>query len=163
MIPTPTLLQRDAEGRLIYAALSCPQDDAPTAASPWLIGIDDSDHSLRATTEVLRLTREINQPAIHLINVQAWLAKEAAESALFRRGWENTARARALIEQAGRPWQLHVHLGEAAEKIIAQSEQLPGCCIVIGSRGLGAVGSLLFGSVAYKVLLLSPVPVLMVR
>ncbi len=35
--------------------------------------------------------------------------------------------------------------------------------IVMGTRGLGSIGNLVLGSVAYKVLQLAPIPVTLVR
>lgn len=163
MMPTPSLLRRDDEGRLIHARLVASGADGGDPDQRWLIGIDDSAHCLRALGEVLRITAPATRPAIRLISVQGWLAKEAAESALVERGWAATELARSMVEDAGRSWQLDILMGDPAETLIAEAANWPLCRIAIGSRGLGAIGSLLFGSVAYKVLHLSPAPVLMVR
>lgn len=54
-------------------------------------------------------------------------------------------------------------MGDAAEGIVALARELGSRGIAIGSRGLTAAESLLLGSVAYKVVHLSAVPVLVVR
>ena len=82
---------------------------------------------------------------------------------LARRGWHATAAVRALMDEAGIAWRLHVRMGEAAEEIVALAQQLGSQGIAIGSHGLTATESLFLGSVAYKVVHLGKVPVLIVR
>jgi nucleotide-binding universal stress UspA family protein len=53
-------------------------------------------------------------------------------------------------------------MGEPAQRILEEAARLRASGIVIGSRGLNTVQSLLLGSVAYKVMHLSPVPVMVV-
>ena len=66
-------------------------------------------------------------------------------------------------EAAGRRVTLHVRVGTAASEI-ADCAAEQGCdAIVMGSRGLGAVGGLVLGSVAHKVAHLAPVPVTLVK
>ena len=129
----------------------------------WLIAVDGSDHSLRAVAEAARMAAQLKDCRLHLVNVQHWLSREAAESELESRGWKATEKARDLLGAAALPWQLHIVMGEAAEAIVALSARLGCQTIVIGSRGLGATENLLVGSVAYKVIHLSPVSVLVVR
>ncbi|MDP3845057.1 MAG: universal stress protein [Pseudomonas sp.] len=161
-LPEPTLTERDSDGRLIGVVVDCPQPLPAAADNAWLVAIDGSAHSLRATAEAARLAGLIKSGVIHLLNVQPWLGKEAAQSELLRRGWAATAAARGLLDASGSPWRLHVLMGDAAECIVALASRLGGV-IVIGSNGLGATEALLLGSVAYQVLHLSKAPVLVVR
>ena len=144
---------------LIYD--STPPLPAP-GTNPWLVAVDGSDNALRAVAHVAGRAAAMNACALHLVHVQPWLSKEAAEAELAHRGLGATARARDMLDAAGQPWRLHVALGEPAERIIARAAQLRASGIVIGSRGLNVAESLLFGSVAYKVMHLSTVPVLVV-
>lgn len=73
-----------------------------------------------------------------------------------------TAPARATLDAAGLRWRLHVAMGDPAQRILERAVQMRASGIVIGSRGLNVVDRLLFGSVAYKVMHLSPVPVMVV-
>ena len=100
--------------------------------------------------------------ALHLVHVQPWLSKEAAETELAQRALDATARARALLDAKALPWRLHVAMGDPAERIVELSRQFGATTMVIGYQGLGAVESLLLGSVANKVMDLSPVPVMLV-
>lgn len=61
------------------------------------------------------------------------------------------------LTKAARPY------GVIANEIIRTAEELRSDQIVMGTRGMGAVGSLLLGSVAQRVLHHATVPVLMVK
>jgi nucleotide-binding universal stress UspA family protein len=162
-MPEPTLTERDSDGRLIGVAIDCAQPLPAAAESAWLVAVDGSAHSLRATAEAARLAGLMKGGAIHLLNVQPWLGKEAAESELPRRGWAATTAAREHLDASGIPWRLHVLMGDAAECIVALADHLGCGVIVIGSNGLGATEALLLGSVAYQVIHLSKASVLVVR
>ena len=71
--------------------------------------------------------------------------------------------ARALMDEAGIAWRLHVRLDKTAEEIVALARELGGQGIAIGSHGLTATESLLLGSVADRVVHLGKVPTLIVR
>lgn len=161
-IPTPSRSDRDSDGRMIGLTF-----DGGVQATPggklWLVAVDGSDHALRAVAEAARLAGQIKDCSLALVNVQHWLSREAAETELASRGRRVTEKARTLLAASGTPWQLHIVMGEAAESIVALSGRLGCQMIVVGSRGLGATENLLVGSVAYKVIHLSPVSVLVVR
>jgi nucleotide-binding universal stress UspA family protein len=161
---TPALAasERDNEGRLVGMVFdSVPPLSAP-GTNPWLVAVDSSDNALRAVAHAAGQAGTMNAVALHLVHVQPWLAKEAAEAELAHRALGATARARDLLDAKGLPWRLHVALGEPAERIIHRAVRISASGIVIGSRGLNVVESLLFGSVAYKVMHLSPLPVMVV-
>lgn len=161
-VPKPAQIARDSDGRLIALSVDSSRQLPSVEQNSWLIAIDGSEHSLRATTQAAYFGLMKNG-AIHLLNVQPWLSKEAAESELMQRGWDATAKARALLDENGIPWRLHVTMGEAVESIVALATELNCRGIIIGSKGLSAPEALLLGSVAYKVIHLSKVSVLVVR
>ena len=158
VMPSITSSEHDSDARLIGLVYdSIPPLPAPDV-NPWLVAVDSSDNALRAVGQAAAM----NGCALHLIHVHPWLSKEAAEAELAHHALDTTARARDMLDAAGLPWRLHVALGDPAGRIIARAVQLRANGIVIGSRGLNVVESLLFGSVAYKVMHLSPVPVMVV-
>jgi len=161
---TPVLAgtEHDSGGRLVGMVYDSTPPLAAPDANPWLVAVDSSDNSLRAVAHAAAQAGAMNACALHLVHVQAWLSKEAAEAELAHRALGATARARATLDAAGLPWRLHVALGEPAERIIHRGVGISASGIVIGSRGLNVVESLLFGSVAYKVMHLSPLPVMVV-
>lgn len=161
---TPTLAssEHDSDGRLVSLVYdSTPPLPAPDV-NPWLVAVDGSDNALRAVAHAADEAARMKACALHLVHVQPWLAKEAAETELAHRSLGATARARGLLDARGLPWRLHVAMGDPAERIIERAVQLHANGIVIGSRGLNTVASLLVGSVAYKVVHLSRVPVTVV-
>ena len=158
----PANSQRDAAGRLIALVFDSTPPLAAPDINPWLIAVDSSDNALRAVAHAVNQAVLMNACALHLIHVHPWLSKEAAETELTRQGLEATVRARAALDAKGLPWRLHVTMGEPAERILEQAAQLHASGLVMGSRGLGNVESLLLGSVSYKVMHLSRIPVLVV-
>jgi nucleotide-binding universal stress UspA family protein len=79
------------------------------------------------------------------------------------RGGDALAPARALLERAGIGYTPAVLLGPVAESI-AQYAKDKGCDqIVMGTRGLGALGGMLMGSVTTELLRLTDLPVTLVK
>lgn len=157
--PAPDQSARDAFGRLVAASWGA----APAQhAGRWLAAIDGSEGSLRAASMAARLIAIEPSVGIDVVHVHPWRVKEAAEVELASRGWHATAAARALMDQAGIAWRLHVRMGEAAEEIVALAQELGSQGIVIGSHGLTATETLMLGSVAQRVVHLGKMPVLIV-
>lgn len=162
-LPAPDRTARDELGRLIAADWGmAPAHDAGHS-DLWLVAIDGSAGSLRAASAAARLIASEARYEVDLVHVHPWLVKEAAETELPRSGWHATTAARALMEELGITWRLHVRMGDAAEEIVALAQELGSRGIAIGSHGLTATESLLLGSVAHKVVHLGKVPVLIVR
>jgi nucleotide-binding universal stress UspA family protein len=151
--------ERDADGRLV--AVSRQVGPAPaSAAVRVLVAADDSESADRALAHAMRLKQEHGWPlAIQLLNVQHFLAKEAAEAHLEEFGRRDTRAARARLDAAGLPYCLRIVMGYPAETIVRTARELRCEAIMMGTRGLGAIEGLLVGSVAYKVVHLSPLPV----
>jgi nucleotide-binding universal stress UspA family protein len=86
--------------------------------------------------------------------------------------WWATLRARAVerldvcideADRAGVPCEAHLLDEPPAEAILKAAESSHADLIVMGSHGRGALGHLLLGGVASKVLRLSEIPVLTLR
>ena len=162
VVPVLAGKEHDTEGRLVGLVYdSTPPLPAPDN-NPWLVAVDSSDNALRAVAHAASQAGAMNAMALHLVHVQPWLSKEAAEAELAPRALGATARARATLDAAGLPWRLHVAMGEPAERIVERAVTVRASRIVIGNRGLNVAESLLFGSVTDKVMRLSPAPVLVV-
>jgi nucleotide-binding universal stress UspA family protein len=71
--------------------------------------------------------------------------------------------ALALAEERDIDARSRLLVGAAATKIVAYADEIDADLIVVGSRGLGAIGSTLLGSVSRKVLHDANRPVLIVR
>ena len=68
-----------------------------------------------------------------------------------------------LAEARGIEVRTRLLTGAAAKQIVAYADEIDANLIVVGSRGLGAIGSTLLGSVSRKVLHDARRPVLIVR
>lgn len=91
------------------------------------------------------------------------LAKEAAETVLLPRVWEQTRTARGRLDAAGVPWRLHAEMGNPATRIMTLAQEPGSAGIVMGSHALPSIDLLVLGWVAYKVVHLARMPVLLVR
>lgn len=161
--PEQTGCERDADGRLLNIVFDSTPPAAPAHTPPFLIAVDGSANSLRAVTHAANSMRDAQTGALHLVNVQSWLSREAAESELARRGLEATREARMLLDARGLPWQLHIVMGSTpARCIIEQATRSGATGIVAGRRGLNVIEGLLFGSVTWKILQLAAIPVTVV-
>lgn len=136
-----------------------------------LIPIDGSPQSLRAVHHVLDLARERTDVEVHVLNVQPPLPTAASDfinrqdvQAFHREEGETALReARGLLDRAGIRYEAHVAVGDSAEAIVDYATTRKCDQIVMGSRGLSPLPSLLLGSTTTKVLHLVHLPVTVVR
>ena len=138
-----------------------------------LIAQDGSDIALRAVAWAVDLARRLQQPPqIHLVYVHLPIPVEFATrhidpallDAYYREEGEHAlAVARARLASAGLGAISHIHVGPVAETIVRVAGELGCDLICMGSHGRGAVSAALLGSVAAKVVHLSPLPVLLAR
>lgn len=137
-----------------------------------LVAVDGSDTSLRAVEHVIKRVAEAKDAhRLHLVNVQhplhgsvsTFVNAEQIKQYHHDEGMQALSRARATLDAAGVAYQHHLFIGEPAE-VIARYAKEQGCDeIVIGSRGLSGISSMLMGSVASKVIHLATIPVLVVK
>ena len=137
-----------------------------------LLPVDGSPSSLRAVEWALLLVGGRPLAKVLLLNVQApvlamdvspHVSAEMVHQLHERAGREAMKEARAMLDSAGVPCEEHLLVGEPGEIIaeVAAREGVDG--IVMGTRGLGPVKSLVLGSVATKVIHLAAVPVTLVK
>jgi len=139
-----------------------------------LVAVDGSQTSLEAVEWLVRHVGNLREPpTVELVTVHqpvSALARAAmrikpAELAQWyhEQGEANLAKARKKLERAGLRLRAHVLVGPVAETLVRHAAQAKCGLIVVGSRGMGAAGSLLAASVASKVLHLAKIPVLLAR
>jgi nucleotide-binding universal stress UspA family protein len=137
-----------------------------------LVAVDGSDCGQRALEHAIAQGRK-GPIKIHLINVQllpdnygtvqAYLSRE--ENRRFTRKLARDALnpAERRLRRAGVPYSVHTVWGDIAPEIVRASRRLKCESIIMGTRGMGAIGNLLLGSAATKVIHLSKVPVTLVK
>ena len=137
-----------------------------------LLPVDGSDHSDRAVQHVISAIALVPGCQLLLINVQApidapellgHMPASEIEAMQETRGGDALASARALLDQAGVAYTPVVRVGPIAETIARYAAE-NGCDkIVMGTRGLGAIGSVLLGSVTSQLMKLTELPVTLVK
>jgi nucleotide-binding universal stress UspA family protein len=139
-----------------------------------LVPVDGSAPSLRAVEHAVKLVSGRANSEIILLNVQgpetldvsdftAVVTAEADRELAARQSKKALRKAVAHCEQAKTKCTTRAELGPVAETIADLSRRLQVDQIVMGSRGLGALGRLFLGSVATKVARLVRIPVTLVK
>jgi nucleotide-binding universal stress UspA family protein len=141
----------------------------------FLIAFDDSAPALRAVKQVADSARSMTGIEAVLLSVQHAVpvaerlfkggkaALRKLEEPLRSEGSQALQKPAALLREAGVPCTAIVEVGEPGPLIAACAKKQACDMIVMGTRGMNAVGKLLLGSVAVKVLHLSRVPVMLVK
>lgn len=138
-----------------------------------LVAIDGSETALRALAYVLNHPDFFStNPELVLLNVhlpvpspraRAALGSDAIAQYYREEGEEALSPARALLAVKQCRVIERLIVGQPAVEIVAVAQQ-SGCdMIVMGTHGRSALGNLLMGSVAMRVISTSPIPVLSVK
>jgi nucleotide-binding universal stress UspA family protein len=134
-----------------------------------LLGVDGSDHSLRAASLAGELARLMKSDLCVVVCYEAvpdYLGDPYMEQAMANRMVKAQETLQPALEAIGEiPGQLKTNLleGPPAEAILAAAEARQSDLIIMGTRGLGKLAGLLVGSQSQKVLSHANCPVLLVR
>ena len=123
-----------------------------------LVAVDGSDNALGAVQHVIKLVRDREPLEVHLLNVQAPLHGDVSmfvNGSVIRdfhaeQAQKALARACGMLEDAGIAYTCHVEVGHAAAVIAQYAKKLDCDKVIMGTRGLGTMGSLLLGSVSHE-------------
>jgi nucleotide-binding universal stress UspA family protein len=130
-----------------------------------LLAIDESEHARKAIPAAVELARA-GGGTVHVLHVRELVFAHA--TVVGDSPQEAQQLVDAVVEelkQAGVVAEGSVRTSTAgpARGILEHARDLDATMIVLGSRGLGALGGLLLGSVAHKIIQLASCPVLVVR
>jgi nucleotide-binding universal stress UspA family protein len=138
-----------------------------------LIAIDGSDHARRAIEAAARLAKEgvaVDAVLVHVRDSPAYYGElppfdyESIESSLRQRQSTLLEAGLAQARNCGLPTvATQAAQGQAAQEIVRLAAERGADCIVMGTRGMNALGGLLLGSVAQRVVHLAAVPVMLVK
>jgi nucleotide-binding universal stress UspA family protein len=136
-----------------------------------LAAIDGSEHANRTVEQVVRLAASGLTTEVLLLNVEPeivdWQTHGLARDSMLAHrdylGRQATEGARRLLDAAGIAYRVRIELGDAAATIARIASEEHCDCIVMGTRGMGAIPGLTLGSVANKVVHLADVPVMLVK
>lgn len=137
-----------------------------------LVPVDSSENSIRALDYAIGLAKQFGLE-LRLVNAQeepivyggaeVYLTEEKARQLLHEHSEELIKPAVDRARTAGVRFTSAIIVGDVATAIASQAEQ-NGCDgIVMGTRGMSAIGNLLMGSIATKVIHLSKLPVTLVK
>lgn len=137
-----------------------------------LVPVDGSESSGRAVDHLIRKLGSYKDAVeIHLLNVQhpvsgdisAFVSHDVIAKFHRDEGMKALVPARQKLDAAKVKYHHHIGVGDEAEVICKYAKEKGVDQIFMGTRGMGGVSNLVLGSVATKVIHLSPVPVLLVK
>jgi nucleotide-binding universal stress UspA family protein len=138
-----------------------------------LVPFDSSDNAMRALEHAVQLAKEngpmelvivyAHQPPIIYGEISLYLSEEKATE-LQRKHSEDILRpAIEKAKEAGVTFTTQILIGDIPESIVSCAETVGCDAIVMGTRGMSAIGNLVMGSVATKVIHLTKLPVTLVK
>ncbi|MCC6535766.1 MAG: universal stress protein [Burkholderiales bacterium] len=138
-----------------------------------IVPVDGSAPSQRAVEFVVARAKEAPGMHIYLVNVQEPPAAEVVARAGVpaenlhvvhqREGMKAMESARKAFDEAKLQYTVSVLVGNVADHILARARELGCTQIVMGTRGRGALPSLVLGSVATRVVHGAACPVTLVK
>ncbi len=137
-----------------------------------LIPIDGSEQARHALKHVIKSITEGLQAEIHILNVQPILLPlgelPLIDADLIEKAQQEQAKkllksACSMLDKANLKYIQHAEIGPIASTIVDYAKTHACDSIVMGSRGMGAFGNLVLGSIANQVLHLTDLPVTLVK
>ena len=138
-----------------------------------LVPFDGYRAAKRALEHAIRLAKGARDVTLHLVNVEpdlddrgmvgAYLTRSRHRKIMGERARDVLGAAEQRLKAVRLRHQSHIAYGDPARAIVRAARRFGCDAIVMGTRGLGAIGGMLLGSVATKTIHLSPVPVTLVR
>ncbi len=138
-----------------------------------LIPVDGSEHSTKAIKYAIKTISEGLSAKVYLINVQMPVMITVSEFPLY--DYDQIEKAQALqaksvlkracklLEEANIDVTKHYEIGPISRTIVEYAKANNCDNIIMGTRGMGAFGNLVMGSVANQVVHLAEVPVTLVK
>jgi len=139
-----------------------------------LVAIDGSDSATRALDEALKVLAT-DGLHVHLLTVAEVIHMNEVlfndtSTGMHQIEDEHKAACQKFLEpakrklaEAGISHDAHIEIGQPAQTIVEFAGKFHCGLIVVGTRGNGAIRSIVVGSVANKVVHLSKLPVLLVK
>jgi nucleotide-binding universal stress UspA family protein len=138
-----------------------------------LIPVDGSESARHALAYAIKLAKEHGQIELHVVTVhpepvlygqiQVYVPREKMEELQKIHSMDILQPAVDAAKAANVPFTSEILVGSTAPMIVKRAEELNCIGIVMGTRGMGAVGNLVLGSVATKIVHLTKLPVTLVK
>ncbi len=138
-----------------------------------LVAFDGSKSALRALQYAIKLAQQNRLVSIHVVHaheeplvygeIEVYVSREKMAELQRQHSNEVLAAADKRLRKAAVPYTKEVLVGHIAEVIAKRADKLRCDSIVMGTRGMSAIISLVMGSVATKVVHLANVPVTLIK
>jgi nucleotide-binding universal stress UspA family protein len=138
-----------------------------------LVPVDGSENALRALSYALKLAKENKAIGLHLVTVhqepviygeiQVYVSREKMEELQRNHSMDILQPAVDAAKAAGVSCTSEILVGDTASMIVKRADEFNCDGIVMGTRGMSAVGNLVMGSVATKVVHLTKLPVTLIK
>ena len=127
-----------------------------------LLAYDGFEHSRHALEQTAKLAADGKSEVtvLSVVPPDARASKSGGHVMLRPHAHEDVARAHAYLRELGIPSEMKMDAGDPAEQVVAEATTGSYDVVVVGSRGHGALGRLLLGSVSTEVVTRAPCPVL---
>jgi nucleotide-binding universal stress UspA family protein len=143
------------------------------AMTKLLVPFDGSDAAMRALRHAVFIVKTHEAGTIHVVNahdepdmygeIAAMVPREKMAEIQRQASEARLAVAEKVLQAAGVAHSKEVLVGPAAQVIAQRADELGCDGIVMGTRGMSALGGLVMGSVANKVVHAAKVPVTLVK
>ncbi|MBY0398935.1 universal stress protein [Myxococcota bacterium] len=138
-----------------------------------LVPVDGSENSMKALRHAISVARSCAGSSIHVVTaheepivfgeVSVYVSREMIAELQRRQSEGPLSMAVQVLESSGIPHTREILEGPIARTIARRADELGCDGIFMGTRGMTALGGLLLGSVATKVIHEANVPVTLVK
>jgi nucleotide-binding universal stress UspA family protein len=138
-----------------------------------MVPVDRSENAIRALQYAIRLAKEngpmelvivhAHEPPIVYGEIALYMPEEKAKELQQQYSEDVLRPAVAAAKAAGVKFTSEILIGDIAKSIVSCAESRGCDGIIMGTRGMGAIGNLVMGSIATKVIHLTKLPVTLVK
>ena len=138
-----------------------------------LVPFDGSKSALHALEYAIKLAKQNRQISIHVVSaheepfvygeIEVYVTYEKMAELQRQHSAGVLLAAEKRLKKAAVPYTMEILVGNIAEMIAKRADKLRCDSIVMGTRGMSAIVSLVMGSVATKVVHLANVPVTLIK
>lgn len=133
-----------------------------------LLAVDGSAHSIKAAEYSVELAKKFEGTIDAVYVVDEDTAKKEVQRVMDEVEVEKNRKEklqpiREILDESRTIFGTHILHGEPGQTIVQFANERELDCIVIGSRGLNPLQSLILGSVSYKVVKKAECPVLIIK
>ncbi|MCM3739665.1 universal stress protein [Oceanobacillus luteolus] len=133
-----------------------------------LLAVDGSEHSIKATEYSIKLAQKFDSAidAVYVVD-ESTAKKDALHSnnqfEIERKRKEKIRPIRERLDESKIIFGTHILHGDPGPTIVKFANERAFDCVVIGSRGLNQLQTLILGSVSHKVAKRANCPVLIIK